>query len=62
MVEKKVRDWRKELGMRLVQLEEVSGVAVSTMAEIEKGMEPKITTARCTAETLNKTTDELWPR
>lgn len=62
MVEKKVCDWHKELGTRLVQLAGISGVAVSTMAEIEKGMEPKNTTARCTAETLNKTTDELWPR
>lgn len=62
MVENKVRDRRKELGMTLEQLSAASGVPISTIAEIEKGVEPKITTAQHIADALNKTTDELWPR
>lgn len=61
MVDNKVRERRKELGMTLKQLSEDSGLAVSTLSEIELGREPGVKTAQKIAHALNKSIDELWP-
>lgn len=62
MVDNKVRERRKELGITLEQLGAASGALFSTIVEIKKGMEVEIVTAQRIADALNRTTDELWPR
>ena len=61
MVENKVRNRRKELGMTLEQLSAASGVPESTLSDIERGREPGIKVAQKIAVALISTTDELWP-
>lgn len=62
MIENKIRERRRELGMTLLQLSKESGVPLSTLAEIEeKGREPRVRTAQYLAHALLQTIDELWP-
>ena len=61
MVENKVRERRKELGMTLKQLSRESGIPVSTLEDIEHGMEPRVIAAQRIAAALYRTTNELWP-
>lgn len=61
MVENKVKDRRKELGMTLEQLSQESGVPVSTLSDVERGIEPKVKTAQRIAHALGSSVDDLWP-
>lgn len=61
MVANRVRARRLELGMTLDQLSKGSEIPVSTISDIERGSEPKVTTAQRLARALNATVDELWP-
>ena len=61
MIENKVRERRKALGRTLGQLSEASGLPVSTLSDVERGMEPKVKTAQRIAWALGRTVDELWP-
>lgn len=62
MIINRVRARRLELGMTLGQLSKESGVPISTIAAIESGTEPKVTTAQRLAWALYTPIDELWPR
>lgn len=61
MVENNVKARRQELGMTLEQLSLESGVPVSTLNDVERGIEPKVKTAQRIARALLRTVDELWP-
>lgn len=61
MVENNVKARRRELGMTLEQLSRESGVPVSTISDVERGIEPKVKTAQRIAWALLRTIDELWP-
>ncbi len=61
MVENNVKARRKELGMTLEQLSRESGVPVSTLSDVERGIEPKVKTAQRIARALLREIDELWP-
>ncbi|MDY3926808.1 MAG: helix-turn-helix transcriptional regulator [Anaerotignum sp.] len=61
MVENKVRERRKELGMTLEQLSHESGVSTSTLSDVERGIEPKVKTAQRIAHALGRSVDDLWP-
>lgn len=61
VVENNVKNRRRELGMTLEQLSQESGVPVSTISDVERGIEPKVKTAQRIAWALNRTIDELWP-
>ena len=60
LVENMVKARRKELGMTLEQLSRESGVPVSTISDVERGIEPKVKTAQRIARALLRTVDELW--
>ncbi len=62
MVENNVKARRRELGMTLEQLSRESGVPVSTLSDVERGIEPKVRTAQRIAWALFQTIDELWPK
>lgn len=47
--------------MTLEQLSKESGVPVSTLSDVERGIEPKVKTAQRIAWALFRTIDELWP-
>lgn len=61
MVENNVKARRKELGMTLEQLSRESGVPVSTLSDVERGIEPKVKTAQRIVRALLREIDELWP-
>ncbi len=61
MVENNVKVRRKELGMTLEQLSRESGVPISTLSDVERGIEPKVKTAQRIARALLREIDELWP-
>ena len=61
MVENNVKERRKELGMTLEQLSQESGVPVSTLSDVERGIEPKVKTAQRIAHALGRSVDDLWP-
>lgn len=60
MVKNKVAERRQALGMTLENLSRVSGVPVSSLGEIEKGREPRVSTALSIAKALGRTVEELF--
>lgn len=60
MVENKVNERRKELGMTLKQLSHESGVPISTIEAVEKGIEPKVVTALKLSKALGRRVEDLW--
>lgn len=60
MVENEVRQRRTQLGMTLEQLAHKSGVPVSTISDVERGVEPKVLTAKRIAIALGSTVEDLW--
>lgn len=60
-MESYVKKYRMAAGLTLTQLAERSGVPVSTIADIERGSEPKVITAILIARALKKSVEQLWP-
>lgn len=56
-----VRQFRQAAGLTLTQLAVLSGLAVSTINDIEHGAEPRVVTAIYLARALKTSVEQLWP-
>ncbi len=56
-----VRTVRTALGLTLHEAARGSGVSVAALWQIERGIDPQLTTARRLAEFFGKPVEELWP-
>ena len=61
MIENQVRKYRKLRGLSLAGLAAKSGLAKSTIGDVERGAEPGIVTAANLAKALGTTVYRLWP-
>lgn len=59
-VDNHVKKYRKAAKLTLEQLAELSGVAVSTIDDIEHGAEPHVIVALRIAKALNTKVELLW--
>lgn len=55
-----VKKYRKAARLTLTQLADVSGVAASTISDIEHGSEPRVITAILIARALRVRVEQLW--
>lgn len=56
-----LREKRRRLGLRLVQVAEACGVSVPALSQIERGSDPLLTSARRIASFFGVPVEELWP-
>lgn len=57
----KVREARKAIGLTLIEVGREIGVVPGTLSQVERGVDPTLTTARKIAAFFGKTVEELWP-
>ncbi len=57
----RLRDERKRLGLTLREVSERVGMWLGTLADIERGSEPALTTARKLAAFYGMSVESLWP-
>lgn len=60
MVENRLRECRISKGLSIAELAELSGVSISTISDIERGAEPRVTTAIRLGRAMTKLVEQLW--
>lgn len=60
MIENRLREWRLTRNLSQPELAQKSGVPVSTISDVERGAEPKVTTAIRLARALIVRVEQIW--